>query len=103
MDLEDRKGGSSRSIGFPDCHWEAPPFHQKKGTILETAVVPQIILPSTTLLEYLLSRRFFFSFPSFFFFHLPSRCFRSFLSGDTTLRGLAKVSGREKLGKSRSK
>lgn len=31
VDLEDRKGGSFRSIGFPDCHWEAPPFHQKKN------------------------------------------------------------------------
>lgn len=72
MDLEDRKGGSSRSIGFPDCHWEAPPFHQKKGTILETAVVPQIILPSTTLLEYLLSRRFFF-FPFLLSFSFTCR------------------------------
>lgn len=31
VDLEDRKGGSLRSIGFPDCHWEAPPFHRKKN------------------------------------------------------------------------
>ena len=71
VDLEDRKGGSFRSIGFPDCHWEAPPFHRGRRTILETVVVPQIILLSTSYSSICFSRRFFLF--SFFFFEMLPR------------------------------
>lgn len=65
VDLEDRKGGSFRSIGFPDCHWEAPPFHQKKNDPWNCRCTANNS-SFDQLLEYLLSRRIFF---------LSSRCF----------------------------